>query len=246
MNKEDFEIITAKLKERISACEETLGLITEDNSIENITVAQLKAVKAFAACEYPRQTNILLIDSYHVIGMGNLSAVQLSTFTKLIKQYTEYRADLNAITKWDGNIDTLPKIPKRTKFKLLELGVELVGGRGGEIEKASEEADEVLESTESTTITKTVANPETLVPVGKYDSSNGMIIVEPDELEAFAKFITHYKPFKIVSPEIMVDKIMTQQIYCGIRWVFVKNQYRGIPGNASLRDSIRDFYKNFT
>ena len=158
MNKTDFETITSKLEARINACDKTLGLITEDNSIENITLAQLKAIKSFAAREYPIQTNILLVDTYHVIGMGNLSAVQLGIFTKLIKRYTEYRPDLNALTKWDGNIDTLPKIPKRTKFKLLELGVELVSGRGGEIEESLEEAEEI---SESTTVTRTEANPET-------------------------------------------------------------------------------------
>ena len=88
MNKEDFETIITKLKDRISACDETLGLITETNPIENITVAQLRAIKTFAAGEYKRQTNILLVDCYHVIGMGNLSAVQLSVFTRLIKQYS--------------------------------------------------------------------------------------------------------------------------------------------------------------
>lgn len=242
MNKTDFETITSKLEARINACDETLGLITEDNPIENITVAQLKAVKAFAVSEYPIQTNILLIDSYHVIGMGNLSAVQLGIFTKLIKRYAEYRPDLNALTKWDGNIDTLPKIPKRTKFKLLELGVELVSGRGGEIEEISEEADEI---SESTAVTKTEVNPETLVPVGRYDQVKGMIMVEPDELEAFAEFITHHKLFKTVPPEMLVNKIMTQQAYCGIHWVYVEEQYRGLPDKKSTRDSIRDFYKNF-
>jgi hypothetical protein len=242
MNKTDFETITSKLEARINACDETLGLITEDNPIENITVAQLKAVKAFAVSEYPIQTNILLIDSYHVIGMGNLSAVQLGIFTKLIKRYAEYRPDLNAITKWDGNIDTLPKIPKRTKFKLLELGVELVSGRSGEIEEISEEADEI---SESTAVTKTEVNPETLVPVGKYDQVKGMIIVKPDELEAFTEFITHHKLFKTIQPEMMALKMRAQQAYCGIHWVYVENQYRGIPDKTSTKDSIRDFYNNF-
>ncbi len=235
MNKTDFETITSKLEARINACDETLGLITEANPIESITVAQLKAVKAFAVSEYPIQTNILLIDSYHVIGMGNLSAVQLGIFTKLIKRYAEYRPDLNAITKWDGNIDTLPKIPKRTKFKLLELGVELINGRSGEIEEISE----------STAVTKIEVNSETLVPVGKYDQAKGMIIVEPDELEAFTEFITHHRLFKAIQPEMMALKMKTQQAYCGIQWAYVENQYRGLPDKKSTRDSIRDFYKNF-
>ena len=243
MNKEDFEIIITKLKDRISACDETLGLITETNPIENITVAQLKAIKTFAAGEYKRQTNILLVDCYHVIGMGNLSAVQLGVFTKLIKQYSAYRPDLNAILRWDGDIDDLPKIPKRTKFKLLELGVELVSGRSGEIEESS--IEDTAEQLEDPNATVTPVSTSGLVPVGKFVISLNSIVIKPEEVEPFSNFIINHRLFKTMMPDVLQSKILAQQTYCGIFWHLVDGKFIGTPINKSVKKSIKEFYKNF-
>ena len=243
MDKEDFNIITTKLEERIKACDETLGLITEDNPIENITVAQLKAIKSFAAKEYKKQSNILLIDCYHVIGMGNLSATQLGIFTKLIKQYSEYRPDLNAVMRWDGNIDNLPKIPKRTKFKLLELGITLVNGRSGEIEEISE--DNIIEQQETIDKNELLENSEgsTIKAVGKFKVSLNSVILEPDEVEEFSKFVTtNISQYKTIDPNIISNKILTRQAFAGLDWAFIDNQYRGIPKNQSIRNLFKNFY----
>ena len=243
MNKEDFNTITTQLKERINVCDETLGLITEDNPIENITVAQLKAIKSFAAKEYKKQSNILLIDCYHVIGMGNLSATQLGIFTKLIKQYAEYRPDLNAVMRWDGNIDNLPKIPKRTKFKLLELGITLVNGRSGEIEEVSE--DTIIEQQETIDKNEPLENSEesTIKAVGKFKVSLNSIVLKPDEVEEFSKFVTtNISQYKTIDPNIMKDKILTRQTFAGLDWTFIDNQYRGMPENKSIRNIFKNLY----
>ena len=240
MNKEDFNIITTKLKERINACDETLGLITEDNPIENITVAQLKAIKSFAAKEYKKQSNILLIDCYHVIGMGNLSATQLGIFTKLIKQYAEYRPDLNAILRWDGDIDSLPKIPKRTKFKLLELGITLVNGRSGEIEEVSE--DTIIEQQETIDKNETLESSEesTVKPVGKFKVSLNSIVLESDEVEEF--ITTNISQYKTIDPNIMTNKILTKQTFAGLNWNFIDNRYMGMPESKSIRNIFKNLY----
>lgn len=244
MNKSDFEIIKANLEARIEACKQTLGLITEDNPIENLTVAQLKAAKAFVKDEYVKQSNILLIDLYHVIGMGNLSATQLGVFTKLIKEYASYRPDLNALEKWTGNLYNLPKIPKRTKFKLKELGLELVAGRGGEIEEISESLPSE-ESIEEKLMTEDVRdNVAGITPIGVYKVSENAIIIDKDDVTKFSEFIVNHKLFKTQAPLLIEQHIKQQKQYGGLYWMLKGNDYWGIPEHKSTKDSLRDFYKN--
>lgn len=244
MNKSDLEIIKTNLEARIEACKQTLGLITEDNPIESLTVTQLKAAKAFVKDEYIKQSTILLIDLYHIIGMGNLSATQLGVFTKLIKEYASYRPDLNALEKWTGNLYNLPKIPKRTKFKLKELGLELVSGRGGEIEEISESLPSE-ESVEDKMVEKDLKDTiDGLTPVGVYKQSENAIIVNKDEVINFSEFIINHKFFKTQTPALIEQHIRQQKLYGGISWALKGNDYWGIPGNKPTKDSIRDFYKN--
>ena len=243
MNKSDFEIIKTNLEARIEACKQTLGLITEDNPIENLTVAQLKAAKAFVKDEYVKQSNILLIDLYHVIGMGNLSAVQRGIFNKLIAEYASYRPDLNALNKWTGNLYNLPKIPKRTKFKLKELGLELVSGRGGEIEEISESLPSE-ESLEDKMVEKDMKDAlDGLTPVGVYKLSDNAIIVPEDKLTSFSEFIINLKCFQTQLPAVIEQNIRKQKTYGGIYWTYRDGSYWGIPDNKQIRDSLRDFYK---
>ena len=243
MNKSDFEIIKTNLEARIEACRHTLGLITEDNPIENLTVAQLRTAKTFVKDEYVKQSNILLIDLYHVIGMGNLSATQRGIFTKLIAEYASYRPDLNALNKWNGNLYSLPKIPKRTKFRLKELGLELVAGRGGEIEEISESLPSE-ESVEDTMVEKDMKDSlEGLTPVGVYKLTDNAIVVPEDELTKFSEFIINHKCFQTQIPAIIEQNIKKQKTYGGIYWTYRAGSYWGVPDNRQIRDSLRDFYK---
>ena len=121
MNKEDFAKITSVLEAKVDLLDRTLGPITEDNPLECLSIKQVKEIVEISTKELNTMTNILMVDTYHILGMGKLSPTQLSTFTRLLRAYSSYRPDLKAIVKWNGKITSLPKIPKRTKFKLLEF-----------------------------------------------------------------------------------------------------------------------------
>ena len=88
-------------------------------------------------------TEIAMVDSYHIIGMGNLSAVQSTQFTKLLNKYLSYRSDIKAISNL-GEISNLPKLPTISKFKLLQLGdITLVSQMRGENKDQVVYVDEV-------------------------------------------------------------------------------------------------------
>lgn len=210
MKNEDFEKLIKSLESKIIACDNLLGEISEDNPIENITVGKLKEIRQFSVEAYRTQTNILMIDTYHVIGMGNLNAVQLGIFTKLIREYSSYRPDLNALVRWNGSIDTLPKIPRRTKFKLLELGLELVSGRGGQIE---EEVIDLPETVDDRHIDVDNASKE---PVGEYDTENKCIIFNKDEYISLVDFLRTLPMFKTGNRDNFLKAVENRGKYVGL------------------------------
>jgi len=123
MIKEDFEKITTALEIRIGACEQYLGHIKTTEDLSNITVKDLAELRLFCKREVGIMTQIAMVDFYHVIGMGNLTAVQEATFVKRMKQYLRYRPNVKHLAKEldNLNLDSLPEIPAKTKFKLMAL-----------------------------------------------------------------------------------------------------------------------------
>lgn len=122
MTKENFKIVEDSLNARINVCKKYLNSITDKNDLENLTISQIKELKAFCDDEVVRQTNILMIDLYHIIGMCDLNASQLTRLMKLIKAYSSYRPDIKAIAKNDfANIYDLPKYLKRQNSNAMNL-----------------------------------------------------------------------------------------------------------------------------
>ena len=224
MNKEDFAKITSVLEAKVDLLDRTLGPITEDNSLECLSVKQLKEIVDISAKELTAMTNILMVDTYHIIGMGKLSPTQLSTFTRLLRTYCSYRPDLKAIVKWNGNIASLPKIPKRTKFKLLEFDLELINGRGGEIEEISETVDDYKN--------KTLVNTPAVTRVGSWDADNNRVCVSRADIENFMHFIRTQKHFKDVPVDLLRRTLHIGGDYCGVKWVSAGDSIIGYPSNA--------------
>lgn len=188
MNKEDFSKIEAGLTERIELCEKYLGMISEDNPMENLSLKQACEAREFCIKEVAIQTQILMVDLYHIIGMGNLSAMQLGKVNKLIKAYSNYRPDIKAISKWNGSLTSLPQIPKRTSFHLTKFDLVLIGGRGGDIEEDIETIGDY------NTITKT---PTGCVPDP---------ISEPEAKEAENADLCPHAVYRAVDRTVEIDK----------------------------------------
>lgn len=147
MKKEEFEIIKTNLENRIQNCKKYLDKILTTDDLLNLTLKDLFELRKFCKQEVDEMTTICMVDLYHVLGMGNLTVVQQNTFLKLFKEYSTYRSDLKALGTKFNNLEELPHIPTRTKFKLLKLGdITLYAGRGLDEEEICETVEDYTKS----------------------------------------------------------------------------------------------------
>lgn len=138
MTKEQFQKIMTALETRRSLCEKHLGELHITDDIGLLTLAQAADLKNFCIAEEEIMTKICMVDLYHVIGMGNLTPIQMMKFTYAMQKYLSYRPTIKAIVKHLNSISTLPKLPVETQYKLQGLGeVTLVKGSGTIIDNSS-------------------------------------------------------------------------------------------------------------
>ena len=109
------------MQERLDNCEKYLGKIKTTEDLKNITIGQALELRDFCVAEVEKMTKIAMVDLYHIIGMGDLSVPQMMKFIFLMKAYLAYRPNIKSISKGFDSITELPKIPVKTKFKLLAL-----------------------------------------------------------------------------------------------------------------------------
>ena len=121
MKKEEFDLVIGALQERLGNCEKYLGEIKTTEDLKNITIGQALELKDFCVAEVEKMTKIAMVDLYHIIGMGDLSVPQMMKFIFLMKAYLAYRPNIKSISKGFDSMTNLPKIPVKTKFKLLAL-----------------------------------------------------------------------------------------------------------------------------
>ena len=121
MKKEEFDLVISALQERLDNCEKYLGEIQTTEDLKNITIGQALELRDFCVAEVEKMTKIAMVDLYHIIGMGDLSVPQMMKFIFLMKAYLSYRPNIKSISKGFDSITNLPKIPVKTKFKLLAL-----------------------------------------------------------------------------------------------------------------------------
>ena len=133
MKKEEFDLVVSSLQERLDNCEKYLGEIKTTEDLKNITIGQALELRDFCVAEVEKMTKIVMVDLYHIIGMGDLSVPQMMKFVFLMKAYLAYRPNIKCISKGFDSISELPKIPVKTKFKLLALcDLTLTAGEGEE------------------------------------------------------------------------------------------------------------------
>ena len=121
MKKEEFDLVIGALQERLDDCKKYLGEIKTTEDLKNITIKQALELKDFCVAEVEKMTKIAMVDLYHIIGMGDLSVPQMMKFVFLMKAYLAYRPNIKSISKGFDSMTNLPKIPVKTKFKLLAL-----------------------------------------------------------------------------------------------------------------------------
>ncbi len=121
MDKENFKIIQNNLESRVAKCQEKMDHILTTEDLTNITIKEFLELQSFCREEQIDMTEILMVDLYHVLGMGNLTVSQRNIFLSLIHKYASYRSDMKCICSMK-EISDLPKLPSKSKFKLHKLG----------------------------------------------------------------------------------------------------------------------------
>ena len=146
MKKEEFDLVISALQERLDNCEKYLGEIKTTEDLKNITIGQALELRDFCVAEVEKMTKIVMVDLYHIIGMGDLSVPQMMKFVFMMKAYLAYRPNIKSISKGFDSITELPKIPVKTKFKLLALcDLTLTAGEGKEAFEDNATIDEYTE-----------------------------------------------------------------------------------------------------
>ena len=146
MKKEEFDLVIGALQERLDNCEKYLGEIKTTEDLKNITIGQALELRDFCVAEVEKMTKIVMVDLYHIIGMGDLSVPQMMKFVFMMKAYLAYRPNIKSISKGFDSITELPKIPVKTKFKLLALcDLALTAGEGEEAFEDNATIDEYTE-----------------------------------------------------------------------------------------------------
>ena len=238
MKKEVFDIIINKLSERVEECEKYLDHIHTTGDLENISLKEAADLQKFCKTEQFRMTEIAMVDSYHIIGMGNLSAAQSTQFTKLLNKYLSYRSDLKAISNL-SEISNLPKLPTISKFKLLQLGdITLVSQMRGENKDQVVYIDE--ESIYAYSEAKENAEAESkigLVPASLKLEEN-KVSLHYGDLAKFSQLCGLGADLNV-----LLSKIINGAKYMGIKWQPGISKTGQIQGelNDALLDRLRKY-----
>lgn len=213
MKKDVFNVIIENLSERIQECEKYLEHIHNTDDLENISLKDAVDLQKFCKIEQFKMTEIAMVDSYHIIGMGNLSAVQSAQFNKVLTKYLSYRSDIKAISNLN-TISNLPKLPTVSKYKLLQLGdITLISeSRGNELDQVvfvdEEEVSDYSVAKEAAEVNSQIG----LIPASlKLDRNK--VILDLGDLPKFVKLCGLEADLNLLIP-----KIISGAEYMGIKW----------------------------
>jgi hypothetical protein len=124
MKASEFKGIKTILTKYINQSAEIAGLCVVDNEItfDHLTIGQAKNLAEQARDLQSKTDSFLQTELYHIIGMGNLSASQAATLSKLVKGITAHRS----VVKVAAGIPTLPKkVSATSTYKSKTFGFSL-------------------------------------------------------------------------------------------------------------------------
>lgn len=204
MKQETFEVIKTNLEERIKACKEHLDHIITTDDLKTITVGEAQELKAWASKESAIMTEIVMVDFYHIIGMGELTVLQTNTFIKLIKEYMSYRSDLKTIGA-HFSLDNLPNLPSSSEFTLKQLGNITLTSK---VRGRNKAASTFIETNTIGDYTKACQN---LADSATADEEYGPFKIEGDTIILPTAFLTKF--IKAINPNLSKGKITSAASY---------------------------------
>ena len=223
MKKEEFDLVIGALQERLDNCEKYLGEIKTTEDLKNITIGQALELRDFCVAEVEKMTKIVMVDLYHIIGMGDLSVPQMMKFVFMMKAYLAYRPNIKSISKGFDSITELPKIPVKTKFKLLALcDLTLTVGEGEEAFEDNATIDEYTELKKANVkadeeVSEKTDKEQVVVQGGCFSIVGQTITVDLGRLGEFSKILTEGTKVKCDLTKL-ITKIINNKTYFGIEW----------------------------
>lgn len=228
MKKEEFDLVISALQERLDNCEKYLGEIQTTEDLKDITIKQALELKDFCVAEVEKMTKIAMVDLYHIIGMGDLSVPQMMKFIFLMKAYLAYRPNIKSISKGFDSMTNLPKIPVKTKFKLLALcDLTLTVGEDeeafednatvddyDELKKVKVKADEK--------VSENADKEHVDVQSDCFSIVDQTVMVDMGRLGEFHKFLSSISTTPCDFNKL-IKKIITYKPYFGIAWFGAEN-----------------------
>ena len=203
MEKTEFQKIMNALAKRVELCELHLGDIKTTDDLSKLTMACAADLKHFCATEEEIMTKIVMVDLYHVIGMGKLLPPQMMKFTYAIQEYLQYRPTIKAIAKGLDSIFDLPKIPLETQYKLMGLGGSTLTSGFGDLVVDNASVDDYKSSRHTE-----------LLP---FRLEGRQIRVDMTQFDFFVTLMTNL--FKSpLSADNFRNKLTTGKEYLGIEW----------------------------
>ena len=228
MKKEEFDLVIGALQERLDNCEKYLGEIKTTEDLKNITIKQALELKDFCVAEVEKMTKIAMVDLYHIIGMGDLSVPQMMKFIFLMKAYLAYRPNIKSISKGFDSMTNLPKIPVKTKFKLLALcDLTLTVGEDEEAFEDNATVDEYTELKKVNVkkdeeVSEKADKEQITVQSDCFSIVDQTVMVDMGRLGEFHKVLSNLATTTCDFTKL-IKKILDHKSYFGIEWIGSEN-----------------------
>ena len=228
MKKEEFDLVISALQERLDNCEKYLGEIQTTEDLKNITIKQALELKDFCVAEVEKMTKIAMVDLYHIIGMGDLSVPQMMKFIFLMKAYLSYRPNIKSISKGFDSMTNLPKIPVKTKFKLLALcDLTLTVGEDEEAFEDNATIDEYTELKKVNVkndeeVSEKTDKEQVTVQSDCFSIVDQTVMVDMGRLGEFHKVLSNLATTPCDFTKL-IRRILDHKSYFGIEWIGSEN-----------------------
>ena len=236
MKKEEFDLVISALQERLDNCEKYLGEIKTTEDLKNITIGQALELRDFCVAEVEKMTKIAMVDLYHIIGMGDLSVPQMMKFVFMMKAYLAYRPNIKSISKGFDSITELPKIPVKTKFKLLALcDLTLTAGEGEEafednatiddytvLKQVNAKNDEEVSVKADEEVGEKTNEEQVVVQSDCFSIVDQTVMVDMGRLGEFHKVLSSLATTPCDFTKL-IRRILDHKSYCGIEWFGSEN-----------------------
>lgn len=211
MESKIFEEIYNNLLKRVEWCDAHINPIKKKEDFNSLTVKDYLELLATSRTLQSDMDKIL-VETYHIIGMGNLTVRQQSQFISLLKRFLDYRSDLKVLSS-HGDAKSTPNIPTDSVYQLSILSSVILKRTGRGIPCSVVNLKE--------TNKESVNNNQPYIckqPVGKFNVEKGRVEFLKDDSESFVQFLWGHKHFKSGSIEAFRSAINQRGKYLGLQF----------------------------